>query len=176
MSALTPDTEALLADWFRRTRESQFIHYECGVWFNRLNYWLGIPAMILSTIVGTAVFASLETSVTGTQRIAVGLISILAAVLASLQTFLQFSERADRHRTTGAGYGAVRRSLEYLKTFPPADEDGIKRAFDEVKKQMDTLAKEAPEVPSRLKRRLDKEVKSREHNRLFHLIPQPEKA
>lgn len=169
MPDLSEDVEVLLTDWFRRARESQFIHYECGVWFSRLNYLLGIPTIILSTAVGTAVFASFETSATGTQRIVVGLVSIIAAVLASLQTFLRFSERAEHHRMTGSGYGAVRRSLEYLKTFPPNDEDALKRAFEDVKEQMDALAREAPEVPSQMKKKLDKEVKNREHKRIFHL-------
>jgi len=169
MPDLSKDTEALLTDWFRRARESQFIHYECGIWFSRLNYFLGIPTIILTTAVGTAVFASLETSATGTQRIIVGLVSIIAAVLASLQTFLRFSERAENHRATGSGYGAVRRSLEFLKTFPPSNEETLKKAFEEIKIQMDELAREAPEVPSRIKKKLDNEVKNRDHNRIFHL-------
>lgn len=169
MSSLPAEAEILVTDWFRRARESQFIHYECGVFFSRLNYLLGIPAMILSTAVGTAVFASLEKDVSGNMRIVVGLVSITAAVLASLQTFLKFSERADRHRSTGSGYGAIRRSLEYLKTFPPAEEEALKRAVEDIKKQMDALAKEAPEVPSRMKKKLDDEIKNREHRRVFHL-------
>ena len=169
MCDMPPEVDVLVTDWFRRVRESQFIHYECGTFFSRLNYWLGIPAIILSTAVGTAVFASAETSVSGTQRIAVGLVSIAAAVLMSLQTFLRFAERADRHRATGAGYGALRRSLEYLKTFPPADADALKRAVDEIRVRLDALADDAPEVPSRMKKRLDAEVKGREHKRIFHL-------
>jgi hypothetical protein len=171
MSNLSEEVEMLLTDWFRRARESQYVHYECGVWFSRLNYLLGIPAIVLSTAVGTAVFISLETSATGAEKIFVGLISILAAILGSLQTFLRFSERAEAHRSTGSGYGAIRRSLEYLKTFPPSDEDGLKRAFNEIKEQMDTLAKEAPEVPSKMKKKLDDEVKNVEHKRIFHLPP-----
>jgi len=171
MSALSEEAEKLLTDWFRRARESQYIHYECGVRFSRLNYFLGIPAIVLSTAVGTAVFASLETSATGTQKIFVGLISIVAAVLASLQTFLRFSERAEAHRSTGSGYGAIRRSFEYLKTFPPCDEEELKRNFNELKELMDALAKEAPEIPSKMKKKLDQEVKSVEHNRIFHLKP-----
>jgi hypothetical protein len=36
---------------------------------------------------------------------------------------------------------------------------------------MDTLAKEAPEVPSKMKKKLDDEVKNVEHKRIFHLPP-----
>ena len=169
MSDMPPAVDVLVTDWFRRVRESQFIHYECGTFFSRLHYWLGIPAIMLSTVVGTAVFASAEADLSGRQRIAVGLISIAAAVLMSLQTFLRFAERADRHRATGAGYGSLRRSLEYLKTFPPTGEDELKRAIDEIRAQLDALAKEAPEVPSRMKKKLDAEVKGREHKRIFHL-------
>jgi hypothetical protein len=169
MSALTQDAEILLTDWFRRARESQFIHYECGTWYSRLHYWLGIPAIVLSSAVGTAVFASLDNSATGAQRIAVGLISIVAAVLASLQTFLRFSERAERHRATGSGYGAIRRALELLKTFPPADTEALQRTFADIKGQMDQLAKDAPEVPANIKRKSDRLVKNKPHDRIFHL-------
>ena len=172
MTVLTQDAEILLTDWFRRARESQFIHYECGTWFSRLNYWLGIPAIVLSSAVGTAVFASLDASTSGAQRIVVGLISIFAAVLASLQTFMRFSERAERHRATGSGYGAIRRALEFLKTFPPEGEEALERAFADIKGQMDQLAKDAPEVPARIKRKSDRIVKNRAHDRIFHLPEQ----
>jgi hypothetical protein len=161
--------ELLITDWFRRVRESQRVHYECGTRFTRLNYLLGIPTIILTAAVGTAVFASLDKAAAGNARIIVGLVSILAAVLASLQTFLGFAQRADRHRTTGAGYGAIRRSLEYLKTFPPSDPDEFERVVSDIKKQMDALAESAPEVPARLKKKIDDELKSRTHRRVFHL-------
>ena len=172
MTPLSQDAEILLTDWFRRARESQFIHYECGTWFSRLNYWLGVPAIVLSSAVGTAVFASLDGTASGSQRIAVGLVSILAAVLASLQTFMRFSERSERHRATGSGYGAIRRALEFLKTFPPADATALERAFADIKSQMDQLAKDAPEVPARIKRKSDRIVKNRAHDRIFHLPEQ----
>lgn len=166
---LSPDVEQLVTDWFRRVRESQRVHYECGTHFSRRNYHLGIPAIVLSTSVGTAVFASLETAAAGHMRILVGLVSIAAAVLASLQTFLGYAERADRHRTAGAEYGGVRRSLELLKTMPPQTEEDLGSALDAIKSKMDELAKNAPEVPSWLKDRVDTELKSREHRRVFHL-------
>jgi hypothetical protein len=93
-SQLSPEVEVLVTDWFRRVRESQRVHYECGTYFSQRRYFLGIPAIVLSTAVGTAVFASLESAAAGYMRIVVGIVSIAAAVLASLQTFLAMpSER-----------------------------------------------------------------------------------
>jgi hypothetical protein len=170
MPSLDERTDALLTDWYRRTRESQTIHYECGIIFGRRHLLLGIPAIVLSTAAGTAVFSSLETSSTGAMRIAVGLTSILAAVLAALQTFLGLADRADRHRRTGAGYGGVRRLLEQLKTFPPGDTDSLARAVDDIRTRFDALAEASPPVPSRVKKGLDSELKKKGHTGIF-VIP-----
>lgn len=42
-NGLVEPSEKLIADWFRRVRESQFIHYACANYFNRLHSYLGIP-------------------------------------------------------------------------------------------------------------------------------------
>lgn len=159
----------LISDWFRRVRESQRAHYECGTRFMRFNYLLGIPTIVLSAAVGTTVFAYLDKQATGELKIALGLVSVLAAVLSGLQTFLSFAERANRHRITGAKYGAIRRRLETLKTLPPEDEQALRRELESIKQAMDELAENAPHVPSNLKSRVDRELKSRDHRRIFDL-------
>ena len=169
MATLTPEVELLATDWFRRVRESAAGHYEAGTYFSRLNLLLGLPTIALSTVVGTAVFATLQKESSNEVRLALGLLSILAAILASLHTFLGFAQRAEKHRLTGSGYGAIRRTLELLKTMPPADEAAIKQAVESIKASMDNLAASAPELPTRLKHRIDKRLKSKEHRRIFHL-------
>ena len=162
-------SEKLMVDWFRRVRESQHIHYACGNYFSRLHSYLGIPTIVLTSAVGTAVFASLDKEGIGDFKILVGMVSILAAVLASLQTFLGYAERAEKHRLTGAGYAAIRRQLEMLKAFPPSNVEGLERALKEVKNGMDALASSSPEVPHRIRDKAYRELKSKEHDRIFHL-------
>jgi hypothetical protein len=166
---LDPQVAVLVTDWFRRVRESQRVHYECANYYSRLNYFLGIPTIVLSAAVGTAVFASFDKQAAGAVRLILGFISMTAAVLASLQTFLSFAERANRHRVTGAKYGAIRRTLEKLKTVFPTEHDALRRELDAIQKAMDDLAENAPHVPSRLKERVDNELKSRDHHRVFDL-------
>lgn len=168
----TADVDVLVTDWFRRARESQRLHYECGTRCSHLSYKLGIPAIVFSTIVGTSVFASLNSEdLPAWGKLIVGGISIAAAVLTSLQTFLGYPEKADRHRIAGAEYGAIRRSLELLKTIPPKSDDELNAALDQIKERMDLLAKDAPEVPSKMKDKIDKALKSRWHRRVFNLAP-----
>lgn len=174
MAELDPQVMILITDWFRRVRESQCVHYECGNYYSRLNYLLGIPTIVLSAAVGTAVFASFDKPATGSFKLILGLVNITAAVLASLQTFLSFAERANRHRITGSKYGAVRRALEKLKTISPTEHDALRRELDTIQKAMDDLAENAPHVPSRLKQRIDNELKSRDPRRIFDLPSNPQ--
>ena len=84
-------------------------------------------------------------------------------------TFLGFAQRADRHRAAGAGYGAIRRSLEYLETFPPAAPEELQRAVADIQNRMDALAESAPEVPDGMKRLIDDELESGHHRRIIEL-------
>ena len=82
-----------LPDWYERVVATQKGHYYAADHYGRLNYWLGIPVMVLTTIVGTSVFASLQEKPEPWLLILIGFASVLAAVLASLQTFLGFAAR-----------------------------------------------------------------------------------
>jgi hypothetical protein len=167
VSAFPAETLVLWNDWFRRTRESQTLHYRCANHFSRLHLLLGIPTIVLSAVVGTAVFASLEREASGDLRIAVGMLSVLAAVLGGLQTFLGYAERSNRHRATGAGYSAMRRRLELLKTFSAADQAAIASALGDIAKRLDELAESAPEVPKWLRTRSDAALKDKGYGPLY---------
>jgi len=106
--------QQVLDEWYQRVVVTQRAHYLSADHFGSKKYWLGIPAVILSTIVGTSVFATVQKQPEFWLQIAVGLASVAAALLASLQTFLGYSERAEKHRIAGAKYGALGRELEQL--------------------------------------------------------------
>src|SRR5262249_21252379 len=125
--------------------------YECAKPLDRMNVWFGIPVVALSTIVGTSVFASLgETNPDLRLRILVGLISVLAAVLSGLQTFLRFSERAEKHRSVVAKYGAIRREMEQAIASGELNGPNGKDILDSLRAKMDALAAEAPATPQRI--------------------------
>src|SRR5512144_2238777 len=107
-------TKEVLDEWYERASVTQRAHYLSADYFGRRKYWLGIPAVVLSTIVGTSVFATLQKQPEPWLQISVGLASVVAAVLASLQTFLGYSERAEKHRVAVAKFGALGRELEAL--------------------------------------------------------------
>ena len=146
-----PDSpEVLVLAWIQRARESQFAHYRHATELSGKNNLLGIPVIALTTLVGTSVFMSLsEQSPSTAVRIAVGSLSLLAAVLAGLQTFMKFSERCEKHRSTAARYGIVRRQLEQHYAAKKEGEGWSAELLDSLRTQLDNRGAEAPEIPLR---------------------------
>ena len=143
-------TQQVLDDWYKRVAITQKAHYLSAAYFSTRKYWLGIPAVVLSTLVGTSVFATVQKQPEVWLQIIVGLASVAAALLASLQTFLGYSERAEKHRIAGAKYGALGRELEQLRAsgaLPSAD------AISKIRKSLDDLAVESPNNPDPIYRK-----------------------
>ena len=115
-----------------------------------------MPVIALTALVGTSVFATLQSDAGPRVQITLGILSVAAAVLASLQTFLGYSERAEKHRVAGAKYGALARHLEELLAVsgePQAD------AIEGIRGAIDSLALESPNTPLKIYRRAEGRVK-----------------
>jgi peptidoglycan hydrolase CwlO-like protein len=161
MAYSPPDSvDELLKRWHKRLRESQFAHYESAKMLSRANLGLGIPVVIFSTLVGTSVFATIQSNPNLLIQITLGLLSMVAAVLASLQTFFRYSERAEKHRGVGARYGAIRREIEQVIANPQTEYSNAKETLDSLRTKIDSLADEAPEVSSQTWKRVLKQLET----------------
>jgi hypothetical protein len=136
----------LLSIWMCRARDSKVAHYEMANRLGRRGQWLGLPVMLITVIVGTSAFASIaDQAVSIAAKLTIGLLSVLATILSSLQTFFKFSERAEKHRRCGAQYGAIERELEALFAENGATFDPLYVAS--LREKLDRLAEDAPHVP-----------------------------
>lgn len=145
------EVEQLLENWHKRVYAAQAAHYASADVFKLLNYVVGIPAIVFSSIVGTAIFAGLEHDSPRTLMVAFA--SILAAVLAGLQTFLRFPERAARHATAADWYSAIRRDIEQSLHLPVESRGKAKDCLDRVRKEINRAGQDAPELNVRLWKR-----------------------
>lgn len=144
------DAEPLLGAWYRRARESQFAHYNAASRYGALARFLGVPTVILSAATGTALFATLQKNESSTTlRLVLGFASLIAAVLAALQTFLGFSQRADKHRVAASAYGSIRREIEQHQTLPPPSAPELVRTIERLRGRLDEVSASAPDVPTR---------------------------
>ena len=105
--------EALLKDWETRAWAAQIAHYRVASRLRKYNLMLGLPVVIFTTIVGTSLFATLsQDAIDMWLRVTLGCVSVVAAILAGIQTFLNFAKRADQHAVAADWYASIRRKIE----------------------------------------------------------------
>ena len=138
-----------LLDWESRAAAAAEVHFQTAEYLSRWNIFLGIPVVVLSAIVGTATFATLTHDVNVGIRIAAGTLSVIAAVLASVQTFLRFGSRAEQHRVAAERWSAIRREIEKARSLPPELHGDPKQLLDDVKTRMDDAGEKSPAMPDR---------------------------
>lgn len=130
--------------WYERASTVAYRHYQTAQRFSRLNFFFGIPTVVLATVVGTSVFATLQAKPDFWWQVTIGLMSIAAAILSALQSFLGYNDKAERHRASGSKYNAVGRELELWLAQPV--EDLIK--LESIRQRIDALAQESPHIPA----------------------------
>lgn len=111
--------ERLLQRWLVRVRVALKAYNQATTRAVAMEYRLGVPAVVLSALVATGVFATLESNPATGWRIATGLVAGLAATLTALQTFLRSAERAEQFHEAARGYGRLRRRIEQALLFLP---------------------------------------------------------
>ncbi len=153
------EANKLLEEWLYRIRRTQQAHYEAATHFVRLNYWMGIPAIVLSALVGTSVFATLQKETDVRIKIAVDIASVTAAILMALQTFIGYSERAEKHRVIGVRYGALRRKIENKLAFPPGKRE-LEGYLESMRIQWDKYNEDCPTVPKSIWHRTKAELRA----------------
>jgi hypothetical protein len=156
------DAGQLLRGWLLHAHKGRERHDLAARRCDAFRLWIGGSAAALSAIVGTSVFAALERAESGTAlRIVVAAIAILAAILTSLATFLNLSERAEQHRSAGVRYKIVIRELERILSAPVDGLSNTDPLLAGIKGQLDDLEESAPVVPERLYDRVEDEWKKR---------------
>lgn len=91
------------------------------------------------------------------------ILGILVALLASLQTLMRPTEKAEAHRTCAVKYGNLKRKLEQFSAtkVDPKDWDSFSK---EIMIEWCGVAENAPTTPQRLRKKVDKIIASQRKN------------
>jgi hypothetical protein len=113
------------------------------------HYWIGVPAIFASTVVGTTIFASMSNSASETVKIVAGCLSIAAAFLSGLLTFLNYGDRSKEHKVAATKYSSLRRDFELLIiSMTYGNDTAVNVQIDKLSVIMDKLSDVASEVPN----------------------------
>jgi hypothetical protein len=149
---------ALIEEWHAGIRINVLAHYECSKIFERQHRTLGYPTVILSALAGTAFVSSLtDSNIWWARGIAI-LLSLAVTVFASLQTFLRYAERAEKHKAAAAEFGKLRRELEQLAAFVPEDGTVTAHEMQAIRVKWGELSTHAPAIPNYVYTRMFRKV------------------
>ena len=129
-------------------------HHLASVVFARRNRLLGVPATVIAAVVGSSIFATLASNEKhAVVMVATGLLSIGAAILSALQTFLRYAETAQAHKTSASGYGAIRRKINLFKLEANngmISGKGALEALKQIAAELNDLGGTSPAIDNRL--------------------------
>jgi len=145
------EQKQLLKSWRDELGVTMHTHYALSTKIRLLNYILGVPCIIIAMLVATYIFFTINQDVVLWVKMLFGLLTLLLAILASLQTFLKYSEQAENHRNASARYQALFNGIDQLLVIPPKDEAALGIWCDKFRERWDELNLEAPNIANKFK-------------------------
>ncbi|MDQ4028478.1 MAG: SLATT domain-containing protein [Actinomycetota bacterium] len=107
------DSEELLRGWLLHAHKGRDRHDEAARRLDRYRYAIGVPATLFAAAAGTSAVAAWQRDAPHEAlSLLAGAVGFIAAVLASLQTYLNYGARAEQHRVAGTRYKALIREME----------------------------------------------------------------
>ncbi len=153
---VTEPQKNLILDWTRKIHTLEYAHRYASMTKERLNLYLGIPSIVISSLIGAQVSVPWQNN--GVTQIIVAIGASIVAVLTGLLTFLKPSEVAEKHRTSSTTYEDLRHRLEILLTFNNTDETDVMGKLNQFKAEWDRL--ETPNVSNSNWSKAKKQVSS----------------
>lgn len=141
-----------LAERYRlMVQRSNWGHYDAAKRADARSRILGISSAALGAIVGTSIFATVQSSPSADWRVTAGTLVTAAALLGALQTFLDYAGRATEYRSAGAAYGRLRREFDMflLKISTSRDRPQLMENLSVLCSHIDELGQQSPLIPPR---------------------------
>lgn len=136
--------EHMLTRWAKQIHFAQVCHFESSVKRLRRNSYFEITIICLTAAVGIAIFVSLTQNQSTLLKIITGAGSFLAAIIAALHTSLRYLEKAEKHRTAAAKFGALGREIDRISCFPPGNEAQLEKIIKRIEYQWNNISSESP--------------------------------
>jgi hypothetical protein len=143
--------EKLLKAIAERSNCMRWLHTQCNLYFENMNFFFTIPNVVISTVNGS-ITMSLNTLFPGPdeQKVAttvIGLISILSAVLITMNQYMKSQQMAEAHHAAGLAYGKLYRTITNELALRRDQRTNGLEFLKYVRGEIDRLENSAPSVP-----------------------------
>jgi hypothetical protein len=146
---MSPQPNPLFDSWKTTISAHQGEHYRSANKLEKWHYILGTLTVIFATIASATLFTELDDA---KVKFWIGVIGVIAAVLAAIQTIVIFGKRAEQHRKAAAQLGGIRRQIEVIEQWPSSSKEA-KQIAENINKQLSEIDNSAPilKIPQGIK-------------------------
>lgn len=148
-SEISPKLIQQLKQRFDEVSRNETARYYCAKHYRRIYYLLGIPTAIISALVSSSLFYFLQIEATLPQKIALASASAIAAILSSVQIFLQPLKTAETNLSCGFKLYVLRLKLEdAIASLELSSNEDIKKILSETTQKLELISTSVPEIPT----------------------------
>ncbi|MGI2258316.1 SLATT domain-containing protein [Shewanella sp. GXUN23E] len=108
----TMETIKVLARIKRNSQLAAYAHFRAAERMSHLHLWLGIPTALISVGLGSVLVADLKETIPAAIKWGAGVLSLVAALLSTLQTIFNPKVGKSRHREIANNYLAINKKAE----------------------------------------------------------------
>ena len=151
--AWTQTNEKIAVEWCDIAKCYKWLHYRSHQNFSTLQMWFTVPAIILSTISGTASFAqaSLPVSMQTFAPMVIGSVNIFIGILTTIQQYLKISEYNESHRISAISWDKFSRNIKIeLAKHPDDRAEDAGRFLKSNREEFDRLMETSPSIPPKI--------------------------
>jgi len=158
--------EKLLKAIAERSNCMRWLHTQCTLYFENLNFYFTIPNIVISTVNGS-ITMSLNTlfPTPDQQRVAttvIGLVSILSAVLITMNQYMKSQQMTEAHHAAGLAYSKLYRTIMNELTLRRDQRTNGIEFLKHVRTEIDRLENTAPSVLPFIIKRFNRVFSTRE--------------
>jgi hypothetical protein len=151
----------LLLGWQLHVSRRRDIHEQAARNAQVWSFVVGVPTAVLAGLAGASAVGVWQSGGSnGTLAIIGGVLGLVAAILASVQAFLDLGSRAERHRQAAISYKRVLRSFERIpasdhKLSEVRDDSQPGRELQRLQAELAEVDGAAPVVPRRIAEKVE---------------------
>lgn len=144
----SPENELIMVEWCDVAQCYKWLNSKAHSKYSHMHAWFTIPAIIFSTISGTASFAqsSLPPSYQVYSPIAIGSINIFIGILTTIQQYLKISELNEAHRVSSIAWDKFARNIRIELSKHPNERADAKTFIKVCRQEFDRLMETSPDI------------------------------
>jgi hypothetical protein len=146
------ENELIMVEWCDVAQCYKWLNSRSHANYSNLHAWFTIPAIIFSTISGTASFAqdSLPETARAFAPAIIGSINIFIGILTTIQQYLKISELNEAHRVSAISWDKLSRNIRIELAKLPAERSDAGIFLKHSRSEFDRLMETSPDINEKI--------------------------